>query len=173
MGSVTDATPYRTRSPATAQRASASGIVGFQPLRTDFGGGCCNEPSESPETGASGRKTPVSRVAGRAGYNARVELTEKQRRHLKGLAHHLDPVIRVGNAGVSPSVVAETRRALSDHELIKVRVAAVDRDERNAAMELLAGECDAALVGRVGHVAIFYRRHPERPRILLPAAASP
>ncbi len=92
-----------------------------------------------------------------------VELTEKQRRHLKGLAHNLNPVIRVGNAGVSPSVVAETRRALNDHELIKVRVAGVDREERDAAIELLAGECDSALVARVGHVAILYRRHPDRP----------
>lgn len=172
MGSVTDATPYRTRSPATAPQAETSGIVGFQPLRTDFEGRCCNEPSESSgkwsiRAGSAGFK---GRGPGR--YNVAVELTEKQRRHLKGLAHHLDPVIRVGNAGVSPSVVAETRRALNDHELIKVRVAGVDRDERNAAMELLAGECDAALVARVGHVAILYRRHPERPRILLPAAAS-
>ena len=101
-----------------------------------------------------------------------MELTEKQRRHLKGLAHHLDPVIRVGNSGVSPSVVAETRRALNDHELIKVRVSGADRSERDSAMALLAGECDSALVGRVGHVAILYRQHPERPRILLPAGSA-
>ncbi len=98
-----------------------------------------------------------------------MDLTEKQRRHLKGLAHHLNPVVRIGNGGVSPSVVAETRRALNDHELIKVRVSATDREERDAAISLLAGECDSALVGRVGHVAILYRPHPDRPRILLPA----
>jgi RNA-binding protein len=99
-----------------------------------------------------------------------VDLTERQRRQLKGLAHHLNPVVRIGNGGVSASVVAETRRALNDHELIKVRVSSADRDERNAAMELLAGECGGSLVGRVGHVAILYKPHPERPRILLPAA---
>ncbi|RYZ65270.1 MAG: ribosome assembly RNA-binding protein YhbY [Proteobacteria bacterium] len=97
-----------------------------------------------------------------------MELNEKQRRHLKGLAHHLDPVIRIGNGGVSPAVVAETRRALADHELIKVRVSAADRDERNAAMDRLAGESESALVARIGHVAILYKRHPELPRILLP-----
>lgn len=102
-----------------------------------------------------------------------MELSERQRRHLKGLAHHLDPVILVGNAGISPSVVAETRRALSDHELIKVRVSGVDREQRNAAMEQLAGECDSALVGRIGHIAILYRRHPDHPRILLPAGRIP
>jgi RNA-binding protein len=99
-----------------------------------------------------------------------VELTEKQRRHLKGLAHNLNPVIRVGNGGVSPAVVAETRRALSDHELIKVRVAAADRAERDAAIGLLSTETTAALVARIGHVAILYLPHPDQPRILLPAA---
>ncbi|MET0292654.1 MAG: ribosome assembly RNA-binding protein YhbY [Steroidobacteraceae bacterium] len=99
-----------------------------------------------------------------------MELTEKQRRHLKGLAHHLNPVIRVGNAGISPSVVAETVRALNDHELIKVKVVAADRDDRDAAIGLLASESGASLVVRIGHVAILYKAHPDRPRILLPAA---
>jgi RNA-binding protein len=98
-----------------------------------------------------------------------VQINEKQRRHLKGLAHHLNPVVRVGNAGVSPSVVAETQRALSDHELIKVRVSATDRDERDAAITLLAEACGGVLVGRVGHVAILFRPHPDKPRLLLPA----
>ena len=100
-----------------------------------------------------------------------MQLTERQRRHLKGLAHPLSPIIRVGNAGVTPSVVAETGRALADHELIKVRVAAADREARDAAIESLAAETGSALVGRVGHVAILYRRHPDRPRILLPATS--
>lgn len=111
-----------------------------------------------------------SRCGAQDGYNVRVQLTEKQRRHLKGLAHHLNPVIQVGNAGITPAVVAETGRALTDHELIKVRVSAADRTERDAAIALLAGESHAALVARVGHVAILYRPNAERPRILLPAS---
>jgi RNA-binding protein len=99
-----------------------------------------------------------------------VQLTEKQRRHLKGLAHHLNPVVRVGNSGITPAVVAETLRALEDHELIKVKVSAADRAERDAAIEALAVAATAALVARVGHVAILFRQSPERPRILLPAA---
>ena len=51
-----------------------------------------------------------------------MQLSEKQRRHLKGLAHPLKPVILMGNAGLSEAVVAETIRALNDHELIKVRL---------------------------------------------------
>ncbi|HXC58639.1 MAG TPA: YhbY family RNA-binding protein, partial [Steroidobacteraceae bacterium] len=54
-------------------------------------------------------------------------LSEKQRRHLKGLAHPLKPVILMGNAGLTEGVVAETQRALADHELIKVRLPGLDR----------------------------------------------
>lgn len=100
-----------------------------------------------------------------------MQLTEKQRRHLRGLAHHLNPIILVGNGGISAAVVAETRRALNDHELIKVRVSGQDREARDAAMLLLAEQTGSEQVGRVGHIAILYLRHPERPRILLPAAA--
>lgn len=78
----------------------------------------------------------------------------------------------VGNAGLSEAVVAETRRALNDHELIKVRVGGLERDERDLAIADLASRTESELVGRVGHVAILYRRHPERPRILLPGSGS-
>lgn len=97
-----------------------------------------------------------------------VELKEKQRRHLRGLAHALKPVIQVGNAGVTDAVVAETSRALHDHELIKVRLPGGDRDARDAALAGLAGRTGSALVTRIGHVAVLYRPRPELPRILLP-----
>ena len=101
---------------------------------------------------------------------ATMELTEKQRRHLKGLAHPLKPVILMGNAGLSPGVVAETRRALQDHELIKVRLPGVDRDERNATLAELAEQTGSVMVTRIGHVAVLYRPNPELPRIVLPGA---
>jgi RNA-binding protein len=119
--------------------------------------------------GFQARVSTSGRAGAADGYNGPVQLTEKQRRHLKGLAHSLNPVIQVGNAGVTPSVIAETRRALADHELIKVRVSAADREQRDAAIQLLAAEAEAALVGRIGHVATLYRPHPKLPRILLPA----
>lgn len=102
-----------------------------------------------------------------------MQLTEKQRRHLRGLAHHLNPVVQIGNGGVSEGVVAETRRALNDHELIKVRVSGLEREERDEAMNRLAELSESSLVGRIGHIAILYRRHPDRPRILLPGGAGP
>jgi RNA-binding protein len=99
-----------------------------------------------------------------------MKLTEKQRRHLRGLAHALKPIILIGNAGVSEGVLAETQRALHDHELIKVRLPGLPRDERDLALADLAKRCDAVLVNRIGHIAILYRPRADLARIVLPAA---
>jgi RNA-binding protein len=97
-----------------------------------------------------------------------MHLSEKQRRHLKGLAHPLKPVILMGNAGLTEPVIAETQRALNDHELIKVRLPGLDREDRDAALALLAERTGSTMVTRIGHVAVLYKPHPELPRILLP-----
>ncbi|MFM2110670.1 MAG: ribosome assembly RNA-binding protein YhbY [Gammaproteobacteria bacterium] len=97
-----------------------------------------------------------------------MKITEKQRRYLRGLAHPLKPVILVGNGGVSEGVIAETQRALHDHELIKVRMTGAEREARDAALENLAKVTQSALVGRIGHVATLYRRRPDLPKIVLP-----
>lgn len=97
-----------------------------------------------------------------------MKLSEKQRRYLRGLAHPLKPVILIGNAGVSEGVLAETRRALQDHELIKVRMTGAERDARDVALEALARDTGSVLVGRIGHVATLYRKRVELPKIVLP-----
>jgi RNA-binding protein len=97
-----------------------------------------------------------------------MQLSEKQRRHLKGLAHPLKPVILMGKSGLTDSVVAETQRALNDHELIKVRLPGLDRQDRDAALALLAERTESTMVTRIGHVAVLYRAHPKLPRIVLP-----
>lgn len=97
-----------------------------------------------------------------------MELTEKQRRHLRGLAHPLKPVILIGNSGVSAGVVAETQRALHDHELIKVRLPGMAREDRDQALVDLAARTDSALVGRIGHVATLYKPRSDLQRIVLP-----
>jgi RNA-binding protein len=81
-------------------------------------------------------------------------------RQLKRIAHHLDPVVLVGEQGVSEAVVAETRRALDDHELIKVRIHATDRDAREVITSKLAEACGAAVVQRIGRIAVLFRKHP-------------
>ena len=98
-----------------------------------------------------------------------MSLTEKQRRHLRGLGHALKPIIFVGQAGASAAVVAEAARALHDHELVKVRVTGMEREARDEALDLLATGTKSEIVGRIGHTAVLYRRNPERTKIVLPA----
>ena len=95
-------------------------------------------------------------------------LTPKQRQFLRGLAHPLAPVVRVGRNGVTPAVVAETKKSLLAHELIKVRLDSEDAEERRTQAEFLAEEAEAQIAGRVGKVAILFRQREEKPRIKLP-----
>ncbi|HSY48648.1 MAG TPA: ribosome assembly RNA-binding protein YhbY [Thermoanaerobaculia bacterium] len=95
-------------------------------------------------------------------------LTSKQRQYLKGLAHALEPIVRVGRAGVSPTVIEETKRSLAAHELIKVRVEGDDSAQRRAIAEELASACDAEVAASIGKVAILYRPRDEEPEIELP-----
>lgn len=96
-----------------------------------------------------------------------MKLSEKQKKYLRGLAHPRNPVVLIGQQGLTPGVVQELDGALAAHELVKIR-ARVERDERDALLARLGAECRAELVQRIGHVAVFYRRHPENPRIVLP-----
>src|SRR5882757_1256245 len=81
---------------------------------------------------------------------AAMALTSKQRQYLKGLAHSLEPIVRVGRAGASPSVVEETKRSLASHELIKVRIENDDSAQRRTLGEELARACDAEVAGSIG-----------------------
>jgi RNA-binding protein len=97
-------------------------------------------------------------------------LTERQKKFLRGRAHALDPVVIIGNAGLTAGVIAETARALSDHELIKVRVRAADREARDRMIAELCSATASERVHRIGHVATLYRQRPEEPRMALPDA---
>lgn len=91
--------------------------------------------------------------------------TAAVRKQLRALAHALEPVVRVGQAGVTDGVVAAVSRALLDHELIKVRLYEPE-DKAEMAVEL-ASRCKATLCGLVGHTVILYKRHPERPKLVI------
>lgn len=80
---------------------------------------------------------------------------------LKALAHHLNPVIITGNKGLTEQVCLETSRALDVHELIKVRINALDKEEKMAMIQQLCDFCQAELVSVIGHIAIVYRENPE------------
>jgi RNA-binding protein len=97
-----------------------------------------------------------------------MDLSEKQKKHLRRLAHPLKPVVMLGNAGLTDGVVGELDRALTDHELVKVSVRVGDRDARNAALAGLAERTMARLVQRVGNIGVFYRRGTSVAKILIP-----
>jgi RNA-binding protein len=97
-------------------------------------------------------------------------LTEPQRKYLRRLGHDREPIVLIGQKGLTDNVVAELDRALRDHELVKVRARVRDRDERDRVLAELAAGTSAELVQRIGHVALYYRRNPDLPGILLPGA---
>lgn len=76
--------------------------------------------------------------------------------------------MQVGKEGVSEAVVAATDQALVDHELVKVRLPQIDRDERADMAGQLERETGAIIAGTMGRVVLLYRRHPQRPTIALP-----
>ena len=90
-------------------------------------------------------------------------LSSRQRSALRALAHGLDPLVIVGKAGVTDAVIREVDEALAARELIKIRLAG-DRDERESAADAIASRARAAVAGRIGRVAILYRRHPDPAR---------
>src|SRR5690348_11997779 len=96
-------------------------------------------------------------------------LTPKQRQFLRGLAHPLSPVVRVGKQGVTPAIVAETKRSIRAHELIKVRFELEASAARREAAEELARATESEIAGTIGKLAILYRRRDEKPKIKLPA----
>lgn len=96
-------------------------------------------------------------------------LTERQKKFLRGLGHQLKPVVMVGDAGLTESVLKEFDSTIDHHELIKVRIRASDRKSRDAIIEALCSRGSASLVSRVGNTALMYRPRDDKPGISLPA----
>lgn len=99
-----------------------------------------------------------------------MDLSERQRKFLRGLGHALNPVLLIGNAGLTPGVIEEAKRALHDHELIKVKFRGAERDARDAGLAELATSTGSVLVQRIGHTALYYKRRLDRPGIVIPDA---
>lgn len=97
-----------------------------------------------------------------------MKLSETQKKHLRGLGHHLHPLIMVGDAGVSDALLKEFNSTIDHHELIKVKVRAADREQRDAMIEDICQRGQAELVKRVGNVALMFRRNAEKPKVRLP-----
>ena len=82
-------------------------------------------------------------------------------KQLRAIAHHLRPVVTIGDAGIAANAARELDRTLADHELVKVRLNIVDRTARTAAIGELCSGAGATLVQRIGKIAVLYRHNPE------------
>ncbi len=96
-----------------------------------------------------------------------MNLSTKQKQHLKGLAHPLKPVVMLGNNGLTEGVLAEIENALEHHELIKVKIAGEDRETKALIVNAIIRETRAAEVQVIGKVLVLYRRSKEN-KISLP-----
>lgn len=97
-----------------------------------------------------------------------MSLSQKQIRHLRSLAHHLKPVVWVGQHGLSENILEETRIALDAHELIKVKIAA-EKAERIEIIGKITAATDSTLVQHIGQMAVLFRRNNDKPKVVLPS----
>lgn len=97
-----------------------------------------------------------------------MELTAKQKQHLRALAHTLKPVVQIGSKGVQDSLVQQIIDQLLAHELIKVRFNTESSVEPAEATLDLVARTHSQLVQRSGRIVVLYRRHAEKPKIELP-----
>lgn len=95
-------------------------------------------------------------------------LSNKVARHLKALGHHLDVVLQIGKDGITDAVVKATKEQLHAHELIKVRISADAPIDRKDAGAELAEKAGASLAQTLGRTVLLYKRHPHKPKIVLP-----
>jgi RNA-binding protein len=95
-------------------------------------------------------------------------LNGKQRRFLRGLGHHLDPVVLVGKEGLSEGLIGSLDVALEQHELIKIKLGESAGSDRRAIGAALAEAANADLVQVLGRTVLVYRRRAKDPQISLP-----
>jgi RNA-binding protein len=91
-----------------------------------------------------------------------IQLTIAQRKEHRAQAHHLNPVVMIGNEGLTPAVKKETDAALNAHGLIKIRVLGDDRAQREAMYQTLADELNAAPIQHIGKLLVLWRPVPEK-----------
>lgn len=97
-------------------------------------------------------------------------LSGKQRRFLRALGHHLSPCVQLGKNGLTDALTAAVDQALTDHELIKIKLSSECPEPTSSCAEALSTALGAHTAQCLGHTVLLYRRHPETPRIKLPSA---
>ena len=97
-----------------------------------------------------------------------MNLSKSQKKYLRKRGHQLNPVILVADSGLSKTVLQEFDSTIAHHELIKVRIKAVDRKSRDAMINELCQKGSADLIQRIGNIALIYRANPDSTKIQLP-----
>ena len=96
-----------------------------------------------------------------------MELTDAQKKRLKGLAHSLHPIVLIGQNGLKDTILVEIDQALEYHQLVKIKINAGDRDLRDQILEkILEHTSEAILIQKIGNTAVLYQRNPDRPYLL-------
>jgi len=88
-------------------------------------------------------------------------LTQEQKKQYKSIGHHLKPVVTVADNGLTEGVLTEFERALNDHELIKIKLSILDREQRLATIDELCKAAKGDLVQVIGKMALIYRKNPK------------
>lgn len=91
-----------------------------------------------------------------------MSLTSAVKKQYRSIAHHLNPVVIVSENGLSEGLIAEVDRALTDHELIKVRISVADRESKGLLIEELCQQTKAELVQTIGKMAVLFRKSREQ-----------
>jgi RNA-binding protein len=97
-----------------------------------------------------------------------MSLNNKQIRFLRAQAHAMKPVVLIGNAGLTDNVINEISYALDDHELIKVRINANDREQKKTITDSIIAQTECIHIQSIGHIGIFYRKNEKNPIIQIP-----
>ncbi len=91
-----------------------------------------------------------------------IQLTPAERKVHRAAAHHLDPVVMIGNDGLSAAVTKEAEFAMNAHGLIKIRVLGDDRNQRELMFQTLADQLNAAPIQHIGKLLVLWRPQPEK-----------
>ncbi|WP_298144183.1 ribosome assembly RNA-binding protein YhbY [uncultured Acinetobacter sp.] len=89
-------------------------------------------------------------------------LSIQERKRLRQIGHALNPVVMLGGQGLTENVIEETNRALNDHELIKVKIVAEDREARAALIEEIAQATESQIVQTIGKIVLLYKKAPKQ-----------
>ena len=100
-----------------------------------------------------------------------IELSPTQRRTLRAAAHHLNPVVSISQKGLTPSVLAEIDHCLKAHELIKLRLYGIEREDRDALFAEICTALSCVAVQHIGNLLVLWRENPKDSGALEPAPA--